>query len=354
MRHFFATLISIIVALIIFISIFYFTETSLLDILKAVNTAGKTGSFLVIAFMIMQLVMQTWSWQILLDGSTGKKIKFWILFQAVLTGWAGNFVTPSMYIGGEPIRAYVLQKYSGMSFKISFASVLVHKFIEFATFLIFILIGVCMTWLRFAHVLPLHVEITMLFCVIGLVIIWIGLAISMFRRYRILSKVISILIRCKIGVKFLQRHLNTIFELEDSIFGSLQQYKKATLLSFLVMLIFDIFIFIRPLAFFGWNILDFGSLAFIFLATQLILSLQFTPGGIGCLEGGLVAIFAILHISAPQALAYALLCRIGDILIVAAGFALISYLGIQKSQHEPLVVSKEMAVADSSMPQNKI
>lgn len=341
LRRTFAALLSILIAVSIFIGVFYFTDTSPADIFSALDMAGMRGVILVLAVMIGQLMIQAWSWQILLRGA-GNHIKWWHLFQAILAGWAGNFVTPSMYLGGEPLRALVLQKYSGIPFRTSLASVLVHKFLEFATFLIFILLGVVLTWYRFASYLPLHVEIIVLICVLGLVALWVILAISMFRRYRFISNIAQRLILWKIYAKFFQKYLTSIAELEDYIFDSLQQHRTATAISFLVMLLFDVLILIRPLAFFGLtkDALDVCGLAFLFLAIQLILALQFTPGGLGIFEGGLVAVFSILQIPAPQALAYALLCRLGDVLIVSTGFALICYLGIEHYQKPKATVPR--------------
>ncbi len=319
----------VLVTIGLFIGIFYWTGIKFSDILQAIDLAGLGALSLVLTAMFGQLIVQAWSWKILLKGS-GYPIRFWIVWQAILAGWAANFITPSMYLGGEPVRAYILKKKAGMAFGTALASVIVHKFLEFGTFMVFIISSMIAVFYRFHTSIGTELQIAVLTCVAFFLLFLIGIALAVFRQQRFFAVLCNSCIRWKIFPKFFQKYQPKIEEMESFILASFKTYSRATLLSFAVMLLFDLVILIRPDCFFPFlgRKLDAAELALLFLMIQLLQALQFTPGGLGILEGGLVAIFSILYIDAPQALAFATFCRIGDITIVAIGFAVVFFLGI--------------------------
>jgi uncharacterized protein (TIRG00374 family) len=130
--------------------------------------------------------------------------------------------------------------------------------------------------------------------------------------------------------------------MEDALLDSFYKNPLCTLISFLLMMVFELLIFIRPLLFFvflGKN-LDLGELAFIFLMIQLVQAFQITPGGIGILEGGTMGILSLIRIGTAQAIGFATFSRIGDIVILFTGLSLATYYGLNlflENSHRPYV-----------------
>jgi len=81
-------------------------------------------------------------------------------------------------------------------------------------------------------------------------------------------------------------------------------------------------IFLKPAAFFAfgsWSGLGLGELSLIFVASQALTGLQFTPSGVGTLDGGLIGTFALLGLGEPECMAFLLSLRLFDGATVGAG-----------------------------------
>ena len=329
----FASSMVVIVCLLIFMGIFYFTDTKIEDVINTIEQAGFFSLLVVLAMMFGQLILQAISWQILLKG-TGYCVNFTTICYSIFAGWAANFVTPSMYLGGEPVRAYLLSKGYPISFSNALGSVLVHKFLEFAAFMILILISVFSVFIKFYDSLSFHVKLAILLAVFLMMIVLAGIVCGIAFQKRFFSWMARIIAKAGIVRSFFTTHSSKIKDLDDVILDSFFKYPIATLFSLMGMILFEFLIFLRPLLFFIFldRTLSFGELAFIFLLIQLIQALQFTPGGVGLLEGGTVGIMSIIGISPAYALCFATFCRLGDIAIVSLGFSLGIYSTMKDSQ----------------------
>lgn len=318
---------------LVFIGIFCCTDTKMADILLSVQKAGWAALVAVLGLMFGQLIVQSFSWQILLKG-TGYNINFSTICSSIFVGWSANFLTPSMYLGGEPVRAYILTKDEcPISFSDALGSVFVHKFLEFAAFMFLILVSAVLVFVQFRKFLPIKISLAIVLCVSLLFLLLLGLFYSLAYKKRFFSWLIQFFGYFSIVKKWLEPYKAKINQMEEFIINSFHRSLRPTGISFLGMFFFEFLIFLRPLLFFIFfqRVLSFGELALIFLFLQLIQALQFTPGGIGILEGGTIGIMSMIGISPSDALCFATFCRIGDIAIVSLGFSLAAYFGLNQN-----------------------
>lgn len=306
--------------------IFWITGTKISDFKQAFWQVGTTGLIMVISAMVGQLVIQALSWNLLFT-KNNYKVTFKSSLSAIFMGWATNFLTPSMYLGGEPIRAYALTRYSNIPFHRSLGSVFVHKFLEFVTFMIFIILSTIFVFRYYKNILDKNIQFVITITILFLLVCLFTVILAIYFKKRCFSFLANFMIRCKLLVKFLQKHMTKIKEMETSILEAFYKSYFHTTLSLLLMILFDILIFIRPILFFAFlnKNLTLKELALLFLSTQLLQALQFTPGGIGILEGGTVGVLSLIGIAPAQAIGYATFCRIGDFLIVSIGISLAIY-----------------------------
>ncbi|MGL6299058.1 MAG: UPF0104 family protein [Methanobacteriaceae archaeon] len=103
---------------------------------------------LALSFLIKMLVIVLWAfrWKFILSrmNNTNNSVKspnFANVFGILLTSIFGNNITPGS-IGGEPLRAFVLNKYNKTPVEVGFASTLVDRVLELLPFILMTLVAV--------------------------------------------------------------------------------------------------------------------------------------------------------------------------------------------------------------------
>ncbi len=82
----------------------------------------------IIGFQLVILLIQTFQWGLILR-EAGIYRGVWWTFWARTSGFALTYLTPSMYFGGEPVRAS-LYKSPAMSYQKVYATIALDKYIE--------------------------------------------------------------------------------------------------------------------------------------------------------------------------------------------------------------------------------
>jgi glycosyltransferase 2 family protein len=103
---------------------------------------------LLIPSTIMYLI-EAYGWKITL-GSSAKDIPFWRIFAIKTAGEVVNLTTPAGYIGGEPLKAYLLTKYHVPMVE-GLASVVIAKTTKTIAEVLFILLGITLAFWRVDH-----------------------------------------------------------------------------------------------------------------------------------------------------------------------------------------------------------
>ncbi|MGL4668973.1 MAG: UPF0104 family protein [Methanobacteriaceae archaeon] len=134
----------IIVFIIIFVIVVFAGVDGIIESLKQTDLR-----LLALSFVIKMLVIVLWAfrWKFILsriDHNTNNNVKspnFFNVFGILLTSIFGNNITPGS-IGGEPLRAFVLNKYNKTPVEVGFASTLVDRVLELLPFIIMTLVAV--------------------------------------------------------------------------------------------------------------------------------------------------------------------------------------------------------------------
>ncbi|HHJ00828.1 MAG TPA: hypothetical protein ENJ81_01405, partial [Candidatus Aerophobetes bacterium] len=118
-------LFSTIIAGIIFVLLFYIIGVE--QILSRIGELGLVGSVIFVGTALFILFISAVSWQVILKGY-GYRLPFRDVIVARTIGFAISYLTPSAYIGGEPLRIYILSKKHSLSLTRVGATVIVSKF----------------------------------------------------------------------------------------------------------------------------------------------------------------------------------------------------------------------------------
>lgn len=100
---------------------------------------------IIFLFYIVIFGLDTLGWRFALTPDAQRRVHWGRLFRTRLAGEAINYVTPTAWVGGEPVKAYLLTKRYGIPLAEGMASVVIAKTTFSISMFFFILLGVIAT-----------------------------------------------------------------------------------------------------------------------------------------------------------------------------------------------------------------
>jgi len=310
----------------------------LVGVRETFAAAGQVGlpAFLSLgALLAGMLALQAAAWAAL-NRAVGQRIGFLTLFEASTVGLAGNILTPSTYLGGEPGKVLYAGCRSGLSYQRLAGTVLLAKYLEALSFLLFLAGGTVVAAVGLRGVLFGGARAALGATAVAVVaaalaafgVLWASLA----RGWTPLTVLAALLARARVFPRFFRGLRKRALRMERQASGVFRQEGRMVLPAFCFFVLTHVSIYVKPLLFFwlGWRIgLGPAELGLIFLTCQVLLAFQLTPSGIGTLDGGMFGMLALtgIAISQPQCTAFLLCIRFWDAVIVAAGALLAARAG---------------------------
>ncbi len=297
--------------------------------LKAIGIAALAGN------VFVTLIMWIVGWWVILR-AYGVQIPLHRAVGARLSGFAVSYMTPSLYFGGEPVRALIAADSSSAPVTRIFATIVVERFLGGLSIVFFILIGGV-----FALISPRVTLMERQAVLIGVPFIcfWIIIGLIDFAgNFKWISNAIRALGRIfKRWQAGLERAAVKVAETEDDVYTAFTKHWRATVLALLIQLIANFLMYIRPLVFFFFSAqttLSFPQLSLVF-TLNILMSTVFwiTPGGLGTAEAALIGIFAIIGIAKDGAVAFSLSYKFFEMLIVTGGIIYLFHKGIGRMLH---------------------
>ncbi len=306
---------------------------------KCLEALQKAGFLCFISFfglLVLQLLFFTLGWQALLRGAGFTPPLYWTGICQTM-GYLGNNITPSMYLGGEPVAAYFLARTEHLSTRRVMGTMITSKFMQLIAFLMLFFMGsyLLLSTPRFINQLPASYAWTFRFMKWVDLIAATGtilLLLMVFAGRHALTGLTRLLARCYVCSRFLLRIKPKIRDMETTIHEAFQKSWPDTIMSFLYSTGAMMTIYARPLIYFYFVPVDqspFSSsvlgvtlvnAAAFFTLTQLVQMFQFTPGGLGIFD---VASVAILYhmFGVPQAsgMGFNIIFRLADAIVVGIG-----------------------------------
>jgi len=284
------------------------------------------------ALSFLQIFVTIYRWKLVLNAQ-GDKVSFWRLISPKFVGYAISFLTPGLYVGGEPVRAYVLKKETGIRFTRSMASIIVDKVLDF-TYPLPFLIG-ALIYAIFSYNMPwsvVGVFILTLFILIGL------LGLFYFQTYR--SKgFFSVIMRIfqLHRFKFMRKIVTRMVIFEQLIItffkDKRQLFAQGLLLSLLggTIIFAQFFIILHALG------IDANFLEILVMMVFMILSFLIPiPASLGSFETSQVVVFTALKFTASIGIAFTLVLRVAEIFKVGLGLFYLSRLGLKLLKAVPI------------------
>ena len=315
----------IIVGLILFWLVF--KHIDLAHFLNIVRNANIWYVLLYFAISAIIILCSVFRWKLILL-SQKHNIKFSYLLKAYLAGYGVSYITPSAKMGGEPVRAALLKRH-GLKTHESLSTIIIDKTMELGGSLLFFVIGAIILTVNYS--LPDNLK----FLIIIISVIFLG--IIGFGIYQIINEKGFILTIYKFlklhKMKKLTNVTKKIINIEKLIIKFYKKDKLHFVSALFVMAIAWSLMFVE----FKLAILIFGidsNLLHIFLTFSVVGAAYLipVPFAMGVLEGGEVALFKAIGLSASVGLGVGLLTRVRDSITAGIGLIIATYYGVAKKK----------------------
>lgn len=276
----------------------------------------------VLAFQLLIQALGTFQWALVLR-EAGIFRGVWRAFTARIAGFAVTYLTPSMYFGGEPVRASVY-KAASMSYRRLYATIVLDKYIELSTKFPCIIAG-------FAILVVLIRPSIVLVSVVGAVLafflgFFVLLVARLFNRPDLVARLTKRLARpvARLNRRLAVRMIVGMKEFAREVAG-IMAHRRVFYLAMLtgvtvsaveVLQTFFILGEIDP----SWQAVERLVHSFVIFATVFIQALVgLLPGNLGGMEGTHLVIFNVLGIGSARSLIYTIILRIGQMSVVLLG-----------------------------------
>ena len=285
--------------------------------------------FVFVLNFIAVCIVGSLRWKIIIESQNSHKISFLKVLEAKLAGFAVSYITPSVLIGGEPVRAYMIKEETDCDWEESYASVIIDVAIYFFALFLSMIAG----FLFLIDHFPLPAEF---FYGFEIIIIFDILILYLFYS-KMLNKnsdgdgfFIFIIKTLKLNkIKFIKSREKNIEKTERIITRFFKNKKKAFLKAFFLSIL-EIIFYLAVICVIALH-LDQTGAAFEFIQAVpiffLITLANFVPipGSFGSFEAALTFIFELLNLGKSNGFTLGLVYRFVNIALVVIGFFALVY-----------------------------
>jgi len=261
-------------------------------------------------------VLDARGWRVTL-GRHAERLSFRRLFMVRMAGEAVNFTTPAAYLGGEPMKAYLLSRH-GVPIIDGLASVVTAKTTMTLAQVVFILTGLGLS----AVILNRSEDLFLT----GLVsLLMLGFGVSLFvvvQRRGMFVGILRFLERVRLGASWFQKREQQLQALDDAIGDFYARDRRAFFKSFLFFFLgwlagaVEVYLIFSLL---GLPVTVMTACAVEALAVFIKGGTSFIPGSVGGQEAGTVVLLMAFGYTGAAGVTFAILRRVREIFWIVFG-----------------------------------
>lgn len=288
----------------------------LVGINEVISALKMANLYLIGAGIVLQIFtyyLYTLRWKILNDVADINTSTLKLL-PMVLVGLAVNNITPSGRGGGEPVRAYILAREENYPMEETFASVVADRALDTFPFVILAIIAIGGAVFYFNFDLWLIVVMVLaVMAIVVILILIIYMCVNPNFGKRVEGWIVGLSRRFykKNSVEFEEKIHNVIKGFQGTMSHVIHNKKVlyyAVPLSFVIWIFEILRVYVVFLAF-GANISPI-IIAEVFIIASLVGMIPLLPGGLGAVDGIMIAFYAVAGISTSVAAAATVIERL--------------------------------------------
>jgi putative membrane protein len=296
-------------------------------IYEAVSRFGPGALFVMLIPSVFMYVLEAYGWKIVL-GSAAERISFGKILSIRTAGEVVNMTTPTAYIGGEPLKAYLLQKHH-IPMVEGLASVVIAKTIMTIAQTLFILLGIALAfWTLGTAGSSRQMVAAALF---SAALLSGGIAAFVLVQKRgLFTWLLETLRRLGIHIRYLEARAEKLRSLDRTILDFYVHHQSAFyastglyLLGWLAEAV-EVFVIISLL---GGPASVLSAIAIGALSVLIKGGTFFIPGSLGAQDGGNLLLLKAFGYSDLTGMTFALLRRFRELVWILIGLACLAILG---------------------------
>jgi uncharacterized protein (TIRG00374 family) len=294
------------------------------------DAAAQLGPVALLVLLIPSVIMyviEAYGWKITL-GASAKDIPFWRVLAIRTAGEVVNMTTPTAYVGGEPLKAYLLKKHNVPMVE-GLASVIIAKTTMTIAEVLFILLGVALAfWIVGANGSSGQTGAAALLSV-GLLLF--GIAAFVFvQRQGLFTWILEFLRKTGLKIAYLEAREEKLRSLDRTILEFYRHNRPAfyssTGLFFLGWMAeaLEVYVIIYYL---GGPAMALSAISIGALSVFIKGGTFFIPGSLGAQDGGNLLLLTAFGYSEVTGITFALLRRFRELVWVGLGLLCLALVG---------------------------
>ena len=306
----------------------------LTPIIEAATSLGPGAVLVILLPSVLMYLCEAYGWRLTL-GIQAHRLSFWRLWAIRTAGEVVNMTTPAAYVGGEPLKAYLLKRY-GVPIVDAMASVVTAKTIMTLAEVLFVLVGIVLSvWTMSASEAPSRdatgssTPVGAAMFTVTVLLFGMFVFVTMQRRGLFIG-LLGLLRRCRIRISYLESREEKLRALDGAINGFYARDRRALVLSigmfFMGWLAESLEVYVMlycigpptdvPTA------IAIGALAVVIKGGAF-----FIPGSIGAQEGGYLLLLMAYGYSNLAGITFAILRRVRELVWILIGLVCLAALG---------------------------
>lgn len=305
---------------------FLLKKIGLSSIIEQIRSMGWAFFFLMFFPILFQELLFALAWQYSINGRTPG---FFKIFFANIAGESVSYITPGTFIGGEPLRAFLLRHHAGVHS--STASVIISRTTRAISMVIFVVISL----LVFLYFYQMPAVVKMALSIV-LALLAVGIFIFLhLQKVGIFGNIIKWISRIKLpwGAnqrkdRFIEGKGHHLLKLDSQLINFYKKESGRFYFSLFVSIVawpigaLEIYLFLK---FLGMPVSIVTAVAIEALSMVINTCFLFMPAGVGTQEAGKVFIFKILGMLAETGLTIGLLRRARELVWTLLGLGIFAF-----------------------------
>ncbi len=294
------------------------------------DAAAQLGPVALLVLLIPSLIMyviEAYGWKVTL-GPSAKDIPFWRVLAIRTAGEVVNMTTPTAYVGGEPLKAYLLKKHHVPMVE-GLASVIIAKTTMTIAEVLFILLGIALgMWLLGGNDSSGQ---TVAAALLGVGILAFGTAAFVFvQRQGLFTWLLGFLRKIGLKIAYLESREEQLRSLDRTILAFYRNNRPAfyssTGLFFLGWMAeaLEVYVIIYYL---GGPTMALSAISIGALSVFIKGGTFFIPGSLGAQDGGNMLLLNAFGYSDVTGITFALLRRFRELVWIGLGLLCLALVG---------------------------
>lgn len=293
------------------------------NLLAIILTLAWWKVLAIIGITLLVVLVSVIRWKVIIRG-LGIEVKWRKIISAWIVGTTFSYLTPVVFFGGEPLRAYFLKNNSEIPWSKNIASIVSDKVLELMTNLVIMILGISFLFSRVA--IPFEIKFITILIIAGLLGMGCFFLYKTFKKKGFFSSIFK-----SLGIdrfKKIKKMKGGIEETENEISYFFKNCKKALVISVILSLVKGVLMVVRY-----WviilslgGIIGFSQTLAITGTTFLIYFLPI-PAALGIHEVSQAFIFELFGLGMGLGIASSITLRGTELFIALAGIVIFVFFG---------------------------